>query len=250
MNVYLATTVNGLSNRLKNLISVLRLSNKSKSTFTEFSDIFENDFFTLDPKINYIPLCTWRIILTNDDIEIPDHFNSITRDLPERDLRYRDVDSEYDRIPPIFREKILRIINSFRIRKEISDIVDNFKLDNLAGFHIRTWSPTYHKECDYWSTIMRSKSDINYLINFEKKLASTNENIFLSCDDFNFKNYLKNKYTNIMTYERDKNLSDIQNDFVDMLLLSKCKYFYGTKLSTFSEMSWWLGGCKQKVLFM
>jgi hypothetical protein len=249
MEAYLATTVNGLSNRLKNLISVLRLSNQSKSNFTQFSDIFENDFVTLDTTINYIPLCTWRIIIKDDDIEIPDYFNNVTLDLPERDLRCRDVDSEYDRIPPIFREKILSIINSFIVRKEIHDIVNNFQINNLTGFHIRTWWSTYHKEYDDWSTFLKSKSNEHYLINFEKKLSSTNENVFLSCDDFKFKFYLKNKYSNIITYERDEKLSDIQNDFVDMLLLSKCKYFYGTKLSTFSEMSWWFGGCEQKVLF-
>lgn len=37
MNVYIATTTNGLGNRLKNLISVLRLSHLSKSNYTEMS---------------------------------------------------------------------------------------------------------------------------------------------------------------------------------------------------------------------
>jgi hypothetical protein len=248
MQPYLATTINGLSNRLKNLISVLRLCDKSKSTFLQFNDIFENDFVTLDTSFQYIPLCTWRILVNDSDIEIPDNFNKATLDLPERHIKCRDVDSEFDRIPMVFREKILNILESFSIKKQIIDIVDDFKFNNITGIHVRTWYSTYHSEYDDWSKFLRSKSNENYLINFEKILTNTNQKIFLSCDDFKLKFYLKNKYSNLITYDRTDTLSDVQNDFIDMLLLSKCNILYGTRLSTFTEMSWWFSKCNQTVI--
>lgn len=39
----------------------------------------------------------------------------------------------------------------------------------------------------------------------------------------------------------------IKEAFVDMLLLSKCPIIIGTFLSTFTELAWWLGGCKAQV---
>jgi len=248
MQPYLATTVNGLSNRLKNLISVLRLCDKSKSTFIELNDIFENDFVKLDDSLQYIPLCTWRILVSDFDIEIPDNFNKATLDLPERHIKCRDVDSEYDRIPIIFRKKILLILESFLIKKQIIDIVDDFKLKNITGVHIRTWQSTYHTEYEDWSQFLRSKSSNNYLVNFEKLLADSDQKVFLACDDFKFKLYLKNKYSNLITYDRVNTLSNIQNDFIDMLLLSKCNVLHGTRLSTFTEMSWWFSKCNQTVI--
>ena len=248
MQPYLATTINGLSNRLKNLISVLRLCDKSKSTFIQLNDIFENDFVTLDNSSIYIPLCTWRILVKDSDIEIPDNFNKATLDLPERHIKCRDIDSEYDRIPLIFRQKILTILESFVIKKQITNVVDDFKLYNITGIHIRTWKSTYHTEHEDWSEFLRSKSNSNYLDKFENLLTNTNQKVFLSCDDFKFKLYLKNKYTNLITYDRLNTLSSVQNDFIDMLLLSKCNILYGTRLSTFTEMSWWFSKCNQKVI--
>jgi hypothetical protein len=139
MNVYIATTTNGLGNRLKNLISVLRLSHLSKSNYTELNQIFDNDFTTLDLNTEYIPLCTWRILVKDEDIEISDNFNTKTRDFPERDIRFRDVDHEYERIPYLFKNKILNIIDSFSIKTEINNIVNEFNIEILTAFHIRTW---------------------------------------------------------------------------------------------------------------
>lgn len=249
MEIYLATTVNGLCNRIKNLISVLRLSPHSKSTFLQFNNIFDNDFTTLDPNIKYKDLCTWRIIVNDDDVEIPINFNTNTLDLPERDKMCRDIDSEYERIPMEFRNKIIKIIDQFIIKKEIQSVLDQYNFKNTNACHIRTWWSTYHKEYDDWSKFLKSKSNLDYLSNFEKIISNTNEKIFVACDDYNFKNYLKMKYKNIITYERNEIFNDVQNDFIEVQLLSKCNILYGTKLSTFSEMSWWFSRCNQKVLF-
>ena len=44
------------------------------------------------------------------------------------------------------------------------------------------------------------------------------------------------------------NVYFLQNDFIDLLLLSKCHTLYGTTISTFTEMSWWFSECKQKII--
>ena len=40
----------------------------------------------------------------------------------------------------------------------------------------------------------------------------------------------------------------IKEDLIDMLILAKTKNIYASYLSTFSEVSWWLGGAKANVI--
>ena len=42
--------------------------------------------------------------------------------------------------------------------------------------------------------------------------------------------------------------NEIKEAFIDMLLLSSCHIIIGTFLSTFTEIAWWLGGCRAQVV--
>ena len=55
-----------------------------------------------------------------------------------------------------------------------------------------------------------------------------------------------NRETDIKTSRG--NSFGIQEDFIEMLLLSKNNYIIGTYLSTFTEVAWWLGDAKAKVV--
>ena len=45
-----------------------------------------------------------------------------------------------------------------------------------------------------------------------------------------------------------KTVKGMQDIMIDFLLSSKNKVIIGDKLSTFTELSWWFGGCKAKVI--
>ena len=61
---------------------------------------------------------------------------------------------------------------------------------------------------------------------------------------------LENLFSNVpLIY--NVNFNDFQlvvDGFIDNLLLSKCSIIIGTWGSTFSEIAWWFGKCKSKVV--
>ena len=42
----------------------------------------------------------------------------------------------------------------------------------------------------------------------------------------------------------------VQDDLIELYLLSKNKILIGSHFSTFSEVSWWLAGCPQNVTIL
>ena len=51
--------------------------------------------------------------------------------------------------------------------------------------------------------------------------------------------------------ENDRNTKEgIQNDLIDLYLLSKNKIFIGSRVSTFTEVAWFLGGCSKNIIII
>ena len=42
----------------------------------------------------------------------------------------------------------------------------------------------------------------------------------------------------------------IQEDLIELYLLSKNNYIIGSHFSTFTETAWWLGGCTQNIVIL
>lgn len=73
--------------------------------------------------------------------------------------------------------------------------------------------------------------------------------ILLTCDDTETTNLIKEKYDVYTTPKRTKfgdftTVEGMQDILIDQYLGSLSTDIYGTNMSSFSEMQWWLGQCK------
>ena len=78
---------------------------------------------------------------------------------------------------------------------------------------------------------------------------------YISTDSQQVKDYFeKQKKYNVIFYPRTSDLNTsrdfelgIQEDLIELYLLSKNSIFIGSHFSTFSEVAWYLGGCTSNV---
>ena len=110
----------GLGNKLKALVSALRLSDSVAAAYPTFSPLLENDI----PVLESIPrrcrvFSDWRFVLTPDD-RLPDDFASVPiLEAGEEQPRIpvgRSIDLEYERVPAHLREAFLAAFAKLRIR--------------------------------------------------------------------------------------------------------------------------------------
>tara|TARA_B000000557_G_C20763273_1_gene438324 strand:- start:236 stop:1018 length:783 start_codon:yes stop_codon:yes gene_type:complete len=233
------STHGGLSNRIKNLLSAM--SKHENINTTSHIDSYIFPFLTkVTSEINQYPP-NWRLeVLAEEEKYIKN---------------YKTIDLLYEKTPQYFIDKYLHQIKKLKINSEIINIVDQFSLnwDNMIGVHIRTWPG-----------VDRSKWHSNSLFEKEIEKLPKNMKIFLCSDSSEVISYFKTKYQDrIITYNQklhkvpssswndNVNFNDFQlvvDGFIDNLLLSKCSIIIGTWGSTFSEIAWWFGKCKSKVV--
>lgn len=106
-----------------------------------------------------------------------------------------------------------------------------------VGMHIRTFKATFNPGANNELSHKLHTVFSRYLVEFEE-ILQTLESVFLCCDDIQVIEYLKEKFsdTKIITYTRNEGLSSMENDFVEFMILSKCRKLYGTYFSSFSEV--------------
>ena len=88
-------------------------------------------------------------------------------------------------------------------------------------------------------------------------LKYPNANFFLATDSSNVQNYFLNHPSfkdKVIIYNRSSKLENsrslplgIQEDLIELYLLSKNKTIIGSFNSTFTEVAWWLGGCTKNI---
>jgi len=259
----IAATRDGLGNRLKCLISAMRMAERyskplilfwpvDEKCSCKFSDLFENKIpevdskgpqtFTKDEKYKIIE--TWRFLLLLED-ELPDNFS---RKYPS--YRGKDIDLEYDRIPLPLRKDFLTYVNKLIPKKYIVEEAENFSKkfnDNTISVNIRSWC--YEGVDESWR---KGLFDIKKIYKFLDKIE--NRNFFVAYDNPEILEKLVNRYgKRILFYPENRfnkkrnSEAGIKNALVELLLLSKNKDLKVSFLSTFSEMAWWFGGCRANV---
>jgi hypothetical protein len=134
----------------------------------------------------------------------------------------------------------------FTIPKELNFIAENYNLNNSLGIHFRGTDKTSDSNMNNPITI-----DEFYIIIDSFLKNNTNiKSIFISTDEKNVSEYLKNKY-NYITFVTSRNfnknlfwrnnddvISNGQEAMIDMLCLSKCKTVLkvSSALSSFSKI--------------
>jgi hypothetical protein len=270
----------GLCNRLKCLISSLRIGERLQRNFflywpvnalcgSAFSHLFQNSFSQIDisqlRKIirkgnweyysdsidslrgekEYILLNTWRYLLFPE--EIPENFATVYPN-----ARGNDIDFEFGRIPFHIRKEIISFVDTLKpvdnIEKIINEYMQKYDFSNTVGIHIR--------RADFLSTFslcVKISSNEKYIHRMHEIISNRPDvQFFLSTDcEKTEKEFLDIFGRKIFVFPKENRNRDnpnaIREALIDLLLLSKTGRILGTYMSTFNEMAWWFGGCKSEV---
>ena len=242
----------GPCNRIKSLISAMRLNNNCKIIWPRnsyancsFNDLFKNRIVYSSPgkitrnnirKIfgkNYY--AHWRFII-----------------LPEDNINY-NIDFMYNDIP----EKIRKVfLDKIKILKPIDYILNNVNSfsknfdDNTVSVSIRSWKPdiTINTRAN-----KRSKTfDLGLYIEAMENMNNVS-NFFVTTDSNKIIDELNNIFPNKIiffpsrNFKGDKSVKGLQDAFVDLYLGGKNKRLIVSNPSSFSELQWWFGDCKSEV---
>lgn len=224
-----------LGNYFLTLLSVLRISQvNGKDWFacdSVFKTFFDNpEVWKKKPPKGSKMLRTRALAVTNDELDT---------DKMEIHSKYNDEISfvyqmkPFSQLPESVKQWYQNAFKSLNVRKNIRDEVSKYTVD--VGVHIRTFKASFNDGANNEQSWKLHKEFSKYLDEFRNVIRNQGE-IFLCCDDIEVIENLRGDFPNIRTYERNNSLSDIENDFVEFLILSKCRKLYGTYFSTFSDV--------------
>lgn len=246
----------GLANRIKNIISCLRidpdvevvwnstLHSPSGLVGTKLNDYFSNlkECKNVD---NKRVRSSWRFEVFPD--ELPENFSTIDDKIEKLFgkkfkpiIPYgKTIDFEYERIPEEIKKSYIECFNKLKIEESILESVEKFSKsfdDDTISVHIRTWHDDPPRN--------QKLFDMNKVFSLMKEYKDSN--FFVTSDSMSAINYLKQEFgeNRILTYPHSNENLDC---FIEILLLSKNKVLIGSPISTFSEMAWWFSGCKSEV---
>ena len=247
MSVIINAASPGISNKIKSYLSLLRKYEVVKTTKHSDSYMFSNiphvedgdmEKYPVIDNQGYMAADMWRLKVYDEDIEYSED--------------YKTIDLLYEKTPPYFMEKYLKLLSSLEINPSILEYVDEFTKGwkDMVGVHIRSWY------CD------KRRFHSNDIFEEEIDKLDPDQKFFFCCDNADVQNHFVGKYGDrVVTYEREMHSNpqraesghhdDIQlttDAFVELLILSKCSKIIGTYLSTFDELAWWYSGCKSEVI--
>jgi hypothetical protein len=161
------------------------------------------------------------------------------------------IDWNYDaqRVHPTVRNRILQTIQKINFRPEILYSVNKwtsqFRSSDTLGISVRTWKAKHEQN------IHRS-----YDANVYKQMILNNiqrvSTVILSVDTDDildeYTQFLRQFPVDTIILKKSDSENDIQFAFIKAIVLSKCKYLIGNRISTFTELVYWLSGCRIEVL--
>lgn len=226
-----------LGNYLMTLLSVMRIAHENGEnwyacdrTFTSFFS--DRDCYRKKPIKGSEIVSERAIVLKNSE------FNADTMGFHSKyndDLVFVYQSKPFVNFPRNVKLWYQEAFQSFVVRDILQYEIS--KYDPQVGMHIRTFKATFNPGANNELSHKLHTIFSRYLVEFEE-ILQTLESVFLCCDDIQVIEYLKEKYpgTKIMTYTRNECLSSMENDFIEFMILSKCRKLYGTYFSTFSEV--------------
>jgi hypothetical protein len=256
----------GLCNRIKSWISCQRYSVENNLSYKiiwkvienydsnnhilncKFKDLFQNDVeLNFNPKEKIIRYNLPDFIIIDND-NLPHNFSKFKSNCKKqfvpKDKFKRNIDFEYLRIPDNVIQNYLPYFQNIKLIPELDQKINEFCKNfnsNTISLHIRSWNLPNEE----------GRKNLLNINKIKKKLKTLNQKqIFLVTDN----NKLISEFSefNIITYPRkskiDRNSTlSIQEDLIELYLLSKNKTMILSHFSTFSEVAWWLGGCSKDV---
>lgn len=247
----------GICNRIKRLFSALRLNvnldepldfywSQGELTNHAFYELFTFDMFDFNEiscqlKVNkkdeydVAANIVWRLELK--DGEVPAGF---TKSFKKDDESKEYIDFEYNRIPrnaiEIYRPYFEALKPSEVVKKRISEVelpADCVSVHVRQGRYWNEYSRGNRDSVDAFIEAMRNYSEDTCFF-----LAAANDEVAIK---------IKEAFPNRIVELPNKNFTDAIDAVAELYLLGQTDELLATYGSTFSEVAWWLGGCKQRV---
>jgi hypothetical protein len=261
----------GLGNILKGYVSALSLcddafiEDNTIYMLGEYSSILdEKHIFKGQAEKPIETFYTWRLSLLKSEDEIQEHIENEysihfyppgigNQKLNKYYSSIKTIDLCYDpeKIHPIVRERILNNFNKLKFKPLITDLVEKihtiFKDDNSLGISIRTWKATHENNIHREYSVEIYKKKIREVLNENKNI----NRIIISIDNEDFLEeyfeFFQELKIPCLVLDLALDLNKLQIGIIKVLTLSKCKYFLGNRISTFSELVFWFSKCQTKV---
>jgi hypothetical protein len=259
----------GIGNILKGFISFLSINENTYVSYDnnyilgDYQNVFNEKHIFNQDSIPYHQFFSWRFLILKEEESTQQQlenkitdFNHIKHINSEYDIFSTTVaiDSYYNRklISDKVYERIMVGINRIswneQINTELKILSDNIKHPAL-GISVRTWESSHESGVTSYRTydFTSYKNAINNFIQNDSKNVNS---IFISYDNDKVENdYLELvKGFDVIVYKKPDHITKLQYVIIKMLLLSKCDYFVCNRISTYSELVYWFGGCNQEVI--
>lgn len=266
----------GLCNILKTILSVYGIiyEKKIQHEFIHpdlsncFNQLFINDLIYMSSTNNFkniwiqnkesinklknndkIILTGWR--LYNKNTDNVKSFKTIGSYIFPDNLT-NSIDFKYNNIPSKIKGNYIKLLNKLKINNDVLECVNKItnKYQRFLSVHIRTWKTPknpINSEASRYNHYFNNRDNFIKFIN-ESKFT----NVFISTDNLQEIQYIidKIKNKNVFYYAKNKILSKLQNDFVDLLILSRGTQLIGSHISTFTEMAWWYSNCNENIIII
>jgi hypothetical protein len=260
----------GIGNTLKGFISGLSINPNTKLECNpryilgNFDTVLESKHILNASDINNYniePFSSCRFLILKSE-------ENIQKDLPYEYSDYNNVDLNNKKFTHLFTPKvtidhsydrslihddvynrIMKAITQIKFQPIIYDELNKYNIDfnTSMGISVRTWTASHEYN-------IRRKYSTKIYKNAIDAMITQNPNIktvVLSLDN----EIVEREYMQILNAHpglkviiyRETNVNHLQYVIIKMLLLSKCGYFICNRISTFSELVYWFGGCKQKI---
>jgi len=253
----------GIGNILKSLISALGINDDTviesydDYIYGRYDTVLDKRFIydatKIDKNIEVVYTCRLLVHKTEEDLQqdIPGesrYFGGLNNPRFNHFFSFSKlIDSNYDpdKIHPVVRDRIFKIIDSITFLPSITDAVseihDGFQSEKTLGVSIRTWKAVHERNIDrlYDSRVYldRIAMILERHPEIEKAVISIDNESYL--DDY--LSFFENKRIPYLILDRPRDKNEIQTAVIKMLLLGKCDYFIGNRTSTFSELVFWFG---------
>jgi len=223
----------GISNRLKCIISA----------------IAEYDKITLNwvvPKVGGGVRCEFNDLFTN---QLIDGNNRILKDCKFiHDSMNTHNGGNKEEIDGNLKQKYIDVIEKLTPTKYITNKVSQL-YEGLPSDYTTVSVRSFRSfEAEYQSWGQHFKIKLLF-----QELDEVSDPFLLTCDDTDILNQIKDRYGDrvITTPKRTKfgdfqTVEGMEDILIDLLLGGKGTTIYGTAMSSFSEMQWWMGKCGAK----
>jgi len=181
---------------------------------------------------------------------------------------YKIINYKYNMIPKNILQKISQKLKSLNLIKDLQKMIDNYSEnfdDMTISIHIRSWQQNMTQDISKENLRRRKFYDLPKVIKIMKILEQKGHNFYITSDMEDSLNEIKQKFNKELNNtsgvvhifprktSRDNSrcsLTGIQEDLIELYLLSKNKWIIGSYLSTYSELAWYLGECKSKIFII